>query len=152
MTRKDFSRSCQYHRNYLNAYYMKGPNLTWRIAGVSIWQESLRQPSVTDRWRKYSLGVPCNSSWTICILLCPQNLKNLERFWSILLIPDSKYLYGIRNYLQLPTPRNYLFMPDMNYLRKHSFRVRIYLYRVWNINTGSEIIHLSWQFRGFYSY
>ena len=138
---------------YLNAYDVKRPNLKTthceRLYPARVIASFFSYWTTT---RIFPGREPRNSSWTICILLCPQNLKNLERFWSILLIPDSKYLYGIRNYLQLPTPRNYLFMPDMNYLRKHSFRVRIYLYRVWNINTGSEIIHLSWQFRGFYSY
>ena len=37
------------------AYDVKRPSLTRRIAGVSIRQESLRCPSVTDWQRKYSL-------------------------------------------------------------------------------------------------
>ena len=37
-----------------NAYDVKRPNLTQRIMSVSIRQESLRCPSIADRWRKYS--------------------------------------------------------------------------------------------------
>ena len=33
---------------------------------------------------------PRNSSWTTCVLLCPQNLNNLRRIYNSLLIPDPE--------------------------------------------------------------
>ena len=34
---------------------------------------------------------PRSSSWTICVLLCPQNLNNLRRTHNSLLIPDPEW-------------------------------------------------------------
>ena len=90
----------------------------------------------------FSGGDPRNSSYTVCVLLCPQKSeKNQKSFYSYRI---RIYLYRIRGYLWLLTPQklfihvgyelltpNWELMMTID-LRKHSYRIRIYLYRVWN--------------------
>ena len=135
----------------------KRPNLTWRIASISIQQESLRRPSIPDWQCKYSLEgtcvIPCERYVSYFVLKTSKIWKKSEIF---LFIPDPKYLYRIWSYPQLLTPQksfihagyklfttHWKFMTTID-LRKHSYQIRIHLYRVWNINTGSKIIRLSW--------
>ena len=39
---------------------------------------------------------PSNSSWTACIILCPQNLNNLKRAYNSLSIPDPEWSPFVR--------------------------------------------------------
>ena len=86
---------------------------------------------------------PCNSSWTICVLLCPQNLKNLRRTYNSLLTPDPEWspIVHIRMICSHRIQIIHLTLIVCNgHWEKRSYRARNYLYRVWNINTGSETI------------
>ena len=153
MTRKDFSRSCRLPQ--------KLPYCLWRDKAKSDTTHCERlcpagavAPSFTC-WptaRLFSRRDLRNSSWTVSVLLCPQNLKNLKSFYSYQI---WIYLYRIRGYLWLLTPQKLfihtgyeLFTPHWKLmttidLRRPSYWSRIYLYRVRNINTGSKIIFIS---------
>ena len=62
-----------FHKCYFNANYVKKADLTRRIAGVSIRQESLRRPSIADWQCKYSLEGTCLIPRERCVSsLCPQ--------------------------------------------------------------------------------
>ena len=85
---------------------------------------------------------PSNSSWTACIILCPQNLNNLKRAYNSLSIPDPEWSPFVRiriicsHWMQVSHQ-----MKVCNHLsKKYSYQPRNYSYRVWNINTRSEII------------
>ena len=94
----------------------KRPNLTWRIASISIQQESLRRPSIPDWQCKYSLEgtrvIPCERYVSYFVLKTSKIWKKSENFYSYRIrnicigsevIPNCSHL------------RNNLFMPDTNY-------------------------------------
>ena len=90
---------------------------------------------------------PRNSSWTICILLCPQTSIIWEESIIVLVIPDPERspfvhirIVCLCRIRLICTP---LIVRASRWPRKHWYRVKIYLYWVWNIDTGSEIIRLS---------
>ena len=88
---------------------------------------------------------PRNSSWTICVLLCPQNLNNQIRTYNSLLIPDLEWspIVHIRIICSHRIRIIHLTLIVCNsHWERHSYRARNYSYWVWNINTGSEIIRL----------
>ena len=89
---------------------------------------------------------PRNSSWMTCVLLCPQNLNNLRRTYNSLLIPDPEWS-PIAHIRIICSHQIWIIHPTLivcnDHWEKHSDQTRNYLYWVWNINTGSEIIWLS---------
>ena len=87
---KIFQGAITYLRGYFIAYDVKG----------QVCHNALRA-SLSGKNRCVALGhwlvtqvfpgrVPCNSSWTACVLLCPQNFNNLKRTCNSLLILDPE--------------------------------------------------------------
>ena len=101
---KIFQGITNYHRNYLNAYNVERPNLTRQHCGCLCPARVIA--SSFNCWLTMQIfpGADLrNSSWMICVLLCPQNLKNLRRIWKILFILDPNYLHWIWSRPQLFT-------------------------------------------------
>ena len=92
-----------------------------------------------------------NSSWMACILLCPQNLNNLRIIYNSLFIlgPEWSLFVHVRNISSWCAQIIHHLKAHNDCWKKHSHQTRSYLYRIWNINTGSENIWLSWLFQEF---
>ena len=96
---------------------------------------------------------PRNSSWMTCVLLCPQNLNNLRRTYNSLLIPDPEWSPFVCIRVICSHRHSHELVTNWKgRWEKYSNQARNYLYRFWNINTGSEIIRLSWLFQEFHLY
>ena len=149
---KRFKESCQPIRGYyLNAYDVKKAKSDTTYC-ERLYPARIIAPSF-NFWltaRIFPGRNPRNSLWMICVLLVLKP-KNWKRIWKILFIRIRNINAGsesISNCLRLRIIINAgynLFTPRLKPVttvdsRKYSFRIRIYLYRVWNINAGSEIL------------
>ena len=86
--------------------------------------------------RLFSGRDPPNSLWTVCVLLCPQNLKNLKSFISY----RTQFIYtGSEVISDCSHPRNCLFIPDTNY--SHHIDSLWWPLTLESIRTGSEFIY-----------
>ena len=84
-------RRYQLSHKLLYRLWRERPSLPRRIASLSVWQESLCRPSVTDQRRKYSLEgtriIPRGRHESYFVL---KNLNNLRRIYNSLLIPNPE--------------------------------------------------------------
>ena len=105
-----------------NIFLRIWPNLTWRIAGVSIRQQSLHCPSIADLQCEYSPeGTRVIPHETICVLPL-SSIPKLEKIMKILFIPDPKLFMADLK----------LFMPGPNLIIVVVLPLRIYSYRIRN--------------------
>ena len=120
----------------------KRPNLTRRIARVSVRQGPSRHPSLAYQRRDYSPeGTRVIPREQYVSLICPQISENLKirRFLFIL---DPIFIRTGSEIFDAIDCTKDLFLPDP----KYSYRILFYLYWIRNIHTGSYFIHTGSEF------
>ena len=126
---KIFQGVADYHRNYLDG---KRPNLTRRIASVSVRQEPLRLPSLAD-WRRN-----CSPELT-CVIPSKRYVSHFvlktSKIWKVLFIPDPN-----------------LFIPDPRLSLIAHTSETVYSYRIQIIHTTLKACDNHWLKKTFAPY
>ena len=88
---KVFHEDTNYLRNYFIAYDVKGQVCHDALRASLSGKNHCVAPRSLTRTQVFPGRDPRNSSWTACVLLCPQNFNNLRRTYNSLLIPDPEW-------------------------------------------------------------